>query len=78
MEQDKCFVKKTLTEQVTEHLRGAIRAGQIGSGEGFPNSRNLAKEYGVSHNVMLKALRNLYEEGVLRLNSKRMGYQVCC
>ena len=42
------------------------------------SAHELAKKYGVSHNVMLKVLRNLYEEEVLLLNSKRMGYQICC
>ena len=69
------FDRKDLASQVTEHLRKSISYGLLNSTD-FPNSRLLAKKYGVSHNVMLKVLRKLREEEVLHLTSKRRGYEV--
>ena len=76
MEMIATFVKKSLSQQVMQHLREIIEAGEMPKGLDFPNSRQLAREYGVSHNVMLKVLRKLHDEELLSLPSKRSGYQI--
>ena len=76
MEKIATFVRKNLEQQVMQHLREIIDAGEMPKGLDFPSSRQLAREYGVSHNVMLKVLRQLYDEELLCLPSKRSGYQL--
>ena len=56
------FVRTSLVDQVAEHLQQSIENGIIGEDRDFPSSHELAGSYGVSHNVMLKALRQLCEE----------------
>ena len=76
MEVQMSFRRKSLTEQVTENMRELIEAKQLSRDSDFPSSRTLAQRYGVSHNVMLKALRQLQDEGLIYLNSKRKGYKL--
>ena len=76
MEMTATFVKKSLAQQVMQHLRETIEAGEMPKGLGFPSSRHLARKYGVSHNIMLKVLRQLHDEDILYLQSKRRGYQL--
>ena len=70
------FVKKSLAQQVMQHLRETIEAGEMPKGLDFPSSRQLARDYGVSHNIMLKVLHQLHDEEFLCLPSKRAGYQL--
>jgi GntR family transcriptional regulator / MocR family aminotransferase len=46
-------------QQIYEHLRTAILAGQIQRGTKLPSTRALADELGVSRNTIL----NAYDEG---------------
>ena len=75
VEKETTFTRKTLAEQVTESLAESIRYGRLSENSRLPNSRDLARRYGVSHNVMLKVLRQLHEEDLIFLPSKRLGYR---
>ena len=70
------FIKKTLADQVVEDLKESIDNGEFSTTENFPSSRLLANKYGISHNVMLKALQQLEDEGLIYLRSKRQGYKL--
>ena len=76
MKTEVLFTRRTLTEQVAESLRELIGQNRLSENSRLPNSRKLAQRYRVSHNVMLKALQQLYEEDVIFLPSKRSGYHV--
>ena len=76
MRENAFFTRITLTEQVAEHLCESIKSGTLLEGPNFPSSRCLADKYGVSHNIMLKVLRQLRDEKKLHLPSKRKGYQL--
>ena len=76
MEQQASFVRKSLIDQVAEHLLESIKSEDFLEGPAFLSSRLLAKEYGVSHNVMLKVLGQLHVAGVLQVPSRRRGYKV--
>jgi DNA-binding transcriptional regulator YhcF (GntR family) len=54
-----------LHEQVAAAIRRAIADGEIGSGERMPPARDLAAVLGVNANTVLRALRDLREEGLL-------------
>ena len=70
------FVRKKLVDQVVESLKESIMSGSFEDNSNFPSSRFLAQRYGISHNVMLKALNKLREENLIYLNSKRQGYKL--
>jgi DNA-binding FadR family transcriptional regulator len=74
VEKEATFVKRSLAEQVAESLRESIRYGRLSENTRLPSSRELARRYGISHNVMLKSLQQLNEEDVISLLSKRRGY----
>ena len=76
MEQSVGFVRTNLGEQVAFDLRQSIEAGKFSNGSKLPSSRVLARRYGVSHNVMLKALQQLREQKVILLKSRRLGYEM--
>ena len=61
------FLRKNLDEQVTESLRESIEFGELSENSRIPNSRELANRYGVSHNVMLKAMKQLHHDDVICL-----------
>ena len=70
------FKRASLAEQVARDLRKSIAKGVFTKETGFPSFRRLADEYGISHNVMLKALKQLHEQGIIYLGSKRKGYEL--
>ena len=76
MKTEAVFLRKNLNEQVAESLRESIECGEFAGDSRLPSSRELAKTYGVSHNIMLKAMKQLQEEDVIYLPSKRKGYHV--
>ena len=76
METDTVFTRKTLSEQVADNLKQAIEQGELSENSRLINSRELAKRYGVSHNVMLNSLKQLQQEQVIYLPSKRSGYHL--
>lgn len=55
-----------LYQQLYEHLRVAILAGQLKHGTKLPSSRALADELGVSRNTILSAYDQLTAEGYLQ------------
>jgi GntR family transcriptional regulator len=54
-----------LHEQVAAEIRRAIADGEAKSGERLPPARDLAAILGVNSNTVLRALRQLREEGLL-------------
>jgi GntR family transcriptional regulator, transcriptional repressor for pyruvate dehydrogenase complex len=55
----------TLSDQVTEALRGRIESGQVKPGEKLPPEVALAPEFGVSRTVVREAISRLKHEGLL-------------
>ena len=76
METEVIFTRKTLAEMVAEGLQESISNGLLCKGSKLPSSRELACRCGVSHNVMLDSLRQLSQEGIIYLESRRRGYRV--
>lgn len=54
-----------LHDQVAADIRRAIAEGEIGPGERFPPSVDLAAVLGVNRNTVLRALRILRDEGIV-------------
>jgi DNA-binding GntR family transcriptional regulator len=50
-------------EQVAEHYRGLIRAGQLPQGAELPANRRLADEWQISTSTAYKAVSILKDEG---------------
>ena len=55
--------RETLTDQLVEQIREAIRKGRIVPGARLPSSRNLADQLGISRNTVVRAYENLIVEG---------------
>lgn len=51
--------------QLVAHYRALIRDGDLKSGERIPASRDLAKEWGVAHTTVAKAISLLRAEGLV-------------
>src|SRR6202790_4758478 len=60
-----------LNEQVSGLIRRAIAEGEAGPGERLPPARDLAAVLGVNSNTVLRALRQLREEGLLEFRRGR-------
>jgi GntR family transcriptional regulator len=58
-------------EQVAAEIRRAIADGEAGPGERLPPARDLAAVLGVNSNTVLRALRQLREEGLLEFRRGR-------
>ncbi|MEW6403347.1 MAG: PLP-dependent aminotransferase family protein [Chloroflexota bacterium] len=54
-----------LYQQLYEHLRAAILAGELKRGMKLPSTRSLAEELNISRNTVLNAYRQLAAEGYL-------------
>jgi GntR family transcriptional regulator len=54
-----------LHEQVAAEIRRAIADGEAGPGERLPPARDLARVLGVNANTVLRALRQIREEGLV-------------
>ncbi|HWL17346.1 MAG TPA: GntR family transcriptional regulator, partial [Opitutus sp.] len=52
-------------EQIANHLRARIAAGELSAGEKLPGIKVLAKSMGVNHLTMRQALRTLEESRVV-------------
>ena len=60
-----------LHEQVAGEIRRAIAEGEAKPGERLPPARELAAELGVNTNTVLRALRQLRDEGLLEFRRGR-------
>jgi DNA-binding transcriptional regulator YhcF (GntR family) len=60
-----------LHEQAAAALRRAIVEGECGPGERLPPARDLAAVMGINTNTVLRALRNLRDEGLLEFRRGR-------
>ena len=60
-----------LHEQVAAEIRRAIADGEAGPGERLPPARDLAAVLGVNSNTVLRALRQVREEGLLEFRRGR-------
>jgi GntR family transcriptional regulator len=59
--------RSLLHEQVAAQIRQAIADGEAKPGERLPTARHLAAVMGVNTNTVLRALRQLRDEGLLEL-----------
>src|SRR6188768_2062333 len=60
-----------LYEQVAGEIRRAIADGEAKPGERLPPAKDLAAELGVNTNTVLRALRQLRDEGLLEFRRGR-------
>ena len=60
-----------LHEQVAAELRRAIADGEAVPGDRLPPAKDLAAELGVNTNTVLRALRELRDEGLLEFRRGR-------
>jgi GntR family transcriptional regulator len=62
---------RPLHEQVSGAIRRAITSGDVGPGDRLPPARDLADALGVNANTVLRALRDLRDEGLLEFRRGR-------
>ena len=60
-----------LYEQVAAELRRAIADGEVSPGQRMPLAKDLAAVLGVNKNTVLRALRELRDEGLLEFRRGR-------
>jgi GntR family transcriptional regulator len=60
-----------LHEQVADAIRRAIADGEAGRGDRLPPARDLAAVLGVNANTVLRALRQLRDDGLLEFRRGR-------
>ena len=60
-----------LHEQVAAEIRRAIASGEAGPGDRLPQAKDLAAVLGVNCNTVLRALRQLRDDGVVEMGRGR-------
>lgn len=60
-----------LHEQVAGEIRRAIASGEAGPGDRLPQAKDLAAVLGVNTNTVLRALRQLRDDGVVEMGRGR-------
>jgi DNA-binding GntR family transcriptional regulator len=60
--------KRPAQEKASAYLHQLLGSGTVAAGQTLPNVKGLAKEVGVSHVAMLRALGELGRAGVVRVN----------
>lgn len=63
-------LRSSLTDQLTDGIRSAIRTGRYRPGCRLPGTRAIAKELGISVRAPTEAFRRLADEGVLEVRTK--------
>jgi DNA-binding LacI/PurR family transcriptional regulator len=63
--------RRLLSDKLAQTLRQRVRTGQYQSGSSLPPVRKLSQEFGVSLNVVQRAVRNLEQEGILSAHHGR-------
>jgi GntR family transcriptional regulator / MocR family aminotransferase len=62
--------RTSVSRQLEEQIRSAIRSGALAAGEHLPSTRVLAEDLGVSRGVVLRAYGQLAAEGFLELRER--------
>ncbi|MFI6597003.1 GntR family transcriptional regulator [Nonomuraea sp. NPDC050536] len=62
---------RPLHEQVAAAIRRAIGEGSYGPGDRLPPAKDLAEALGINANTVLRALRDLRDEGLLEFRRGR-------
>lgn len=63
--------ERPLHEQAADSVRNAVAAGEIEPGDRLPPARDLAAALQINANTVLRALRQLREEGLLEFRRGR-------
>lgn len=63
----------TLTQGVTEHLRGLIHRGEISPGDRLPPEREFAEQLGVARISLREAIKTLQEDGYVEVRRGPRG-----
>ncbi len=63
--------QRPLHEQAAGAIRGAVVAGEVEPGDRLPPARDLASALGINANTVLRALRQLRDEGMLEFRRGR-------
>ncbi|KWX03204.1 Transcriptional regulator [Carbonactinospora thermoautotrophica] len=61
-------------QQVAEHLRRAITAGEYRPGQALPSESQLAQQFGLNRTTINKAIRQLVAEGLVVVEHGRGSY----
>jgi GntR family transcriptional regulator len=69
--------KQLLHEQVAASIRRAIAEGEAAPGKKIPQARDLAAILGVNTNTVLRAIRELRDEGILEAGRGRATKVAC-
>ncbi|MDA3643441.1 GntR family transcriptional regulator [Saccharopolyspora indica] len=65
------YDERPLHEQAADAIRRAIAAGEVAPGDRLPPARDLAVAMQINANTVLRALRELREEGLLEFRRGR-------